>query len=577
MVRIRHIEIKNFRSIQSLSWYPGPGLNCLVGPGDSGKSTILDAIDLCLGARRTASFADTDFYRLDVTQPISISLTLGNLPDRLKNLDYYGDCLRGYDYKLFGDVLDEPCKDCETVITVRLTVSSDLEPAWSLYSERTAQLDPPKTLQWKDRVELAPSRLGHHPTSNLSWTRGSVLNRFGDERVMVGPALVNAAREARATFGAKAGPQLAKTLQTVTQTANQLGIHVGTTATALLDAHSASFGDGAISLHSENGIPLRSMGTGSTRLLIAGLHRATANSAGIVLVDELEYGLEPHRINRLLDSLGAKDNAEPLQVFVTTHSPVVLRELSGSQLNIVRSDTDHHLVKAMGDEDDIQAALRSFPEAFLAKTVLVCEGASEIGLIRGLDQYWTAQGFPSLQANGVSYIDVGGGDADRAFKRAKAFLGLGYRVAVVQDNDKPPTPAVVQEFQSMGGVLFSWRNGLALEDELFLSLPTAAVTALVARAQELMEEGRVNEHIGTKSNGKVKLADIQAEGVRGAYSLETRQLLGASSRIRKAGWFKSITKMSAAAYDIVAPNWEQVAPEFKESVLGLIRWARTNA
>lgn len=89
MVRIRQVEIKHFRSIRSLSWYPQPGLNCLVGPGDSGKSTILDAIDLCLGARRTVSFADTDFYGLDVSQPIVISLTLGDLPDRLKNLDYY--------------------------------------------------------------------------------------------------------------------------------------------------------------------------------------------------------------------------------------------------------------------------------------------------------------------------------------------------------------------------------------------------------------------------------------------------------------------------------------------------------
>ncbi|WP_229227728.1 ATP-dependent nuclease [Comamonas thiooxydans] len=370
---------------------------------------------------------------------------------------------------------------------------------------------------------------------------------------------------------------MAKTLQTVTQTAKQLGIHVGATATALLDAHSASFGDGAISLHSDTGIPLRSMGTGSTRLLIAGLHRATANLTEIVLVDELEHGLEPHRINRLLDSLGAKEKEEPLQVFMTTHSPVVLRELSGSQLSIVRSEAAQHTVNTLGNGDDVQAALRSFPEAFLAKTVLVCEGASEIGLVRGLDQYWTEQGFPSLQAAGVSYIDVGGGDADRAFKRAKAFLGLGYRVAVVQDNDKPPTQAAVQGFLSLGGALFSWRDGLALEDELFLSLPAAAITALIARAQELTEDGRVNDHIGTKSNGKVKLANVLAEGASGEYSQETRRLLGVSSRIRNAGWFKSITKMSGVAHDIVAPNWERVVPEFKESVLSLIRWARANA
>jgi len=53
MARIRKVEIRNFRSIRALDWLPSPGINCLIGPGDSGKSTILDAIDLCLGARRS--------------------------------------------------------------------------------------------------------------------------------------------------------------------------------------------------------------------------------------------------------------------------------------------------------------------------------------------------------------------------------------------------------------------------------------------------------------------------------------------------------------------------------------------
>ena len=56
----------------------------------------------------------------------------------------------------------------------------------------------------------------------------------------------------------------------------------------------------------------------------------------MILIDELEHGLEPHRIVRLLGSLGAKGESPPLQVFMTTHSPVALRELAGSQLFVVR-------------------------------------------------------------------------------------------------------------------------------------------------------------------------------------------------------------------------------------------------
>ena len=69
MTLIRVLEIENLRAIKKLRWLPGPGLNCLIGPGDSGKSTILNAIDLCLGARRSLSFTDADFHGIDLINP----------------------------------------------------------------------------------------------------------------------------------------------------------------------------------------------------------------------------------------------------------------------------------------------------------------------------------------------------------------------------------------------------------------------------------------------------------------------------------------------------------------------------
>jgi putative ATP-dependent endonuclease of OLD family len=49
--------------------------NCRIGSGDRGKFTILDAINLCLGARRNAPVGDTDFSGLDVTRAIVIAVT----------------------------------------------------------------------------------------------------------------------------------------------------------------------------------------------------------------------------------------------------------------------------------------------------------------------------------------------------------------------------------------------------------------------------------------------------------------------------------------------------------------------
>jgi predicted ATP-dependent endonuclease of OLD family len=83
MARIRVVEIDDFRGIYSLRWLPSPGVNCLIGPGDSGKSTIIDAIELCLGARRTVPFTDADFRHLNIREILGKrrkSTATGSLP-----------------------------------------------------------------------------------------------------------------------------------------------------------------------------------------------------------------------------------------------------------------------------------------------------------------------------------------------------------------------------------------------------------------------------------------------------------------------------------------------------------------
>jgi len=557
-----------------LNWQPSPGLNCLIGPGDSGKTTILDAIDLCLGARRNISFADTDFYGLDVTQPISITLTLGSLPDALMRLDSYGNYLQAFN-RANGLVTEEPEQGLETVLCLRLMVDSELEPVWSLVSQRAQAQGQERNISWKDRLLLAPARLGTYASSNLSWTRGSVLNRLTAERPNLGAELANAARQARNGFGGQAGVQLAATLQIVNQKANELGVPVGGGTQALLDAHAVSIGDGAIALHDAIGVPLRSLGTGSSRLLVAGMQRAAAQQASVVLVDEVEYGLEPHRLTRLLNSLGAKENPPPLQVFLTTHSPVAVRELNGNQLFVVRKSPDGaHQVLQVGVADDIQSTVRADPEAFLARSVIVCEGASEVGLIRGLDHFWTNANGASMLAAGTAYVNVGGGEPDRCFVRGLALRRLGYRVLVMVDADKPPTAATVQAYVDAGGEYITWREGRALEDELFLSLPDAGVDVLLQRAIDLVEEDLVAAHIQTQSNGQLTLAQIrqQRQQLGVPYPLATRQLLGLAARNRRNGWFKSVTKFEDVARDILGPYSQISEPEFVTLINRLYWW-----
>lgn len=37
-MRIVYLEVENFRGIKKLNWAPSPGMNCLIGPGDSTKN-----------------------------------------------------------------------------------------------------------------------------------------------------------------------------------------------------------------------------------------------------------------------------------------------------------------------------------------------------------------------------------------------------------------------------------------------------------------------------------------------------------------------------------------------------------
>ncbi|MCB4767290.1 AAA family ATPase [Ancylobacter sp. Lp-2] len=564
MAQIRHIGISNFRCIENLDWFPAAGINCLIGSGDTGKSSILDAIDYCLGARRTVQFTDADFHGLEVTTPIAVAITIGDLSDALKSMDTYGPFVRSFD-AANGAIDDEPESGKETVLTVQLTVGSDLDPVWTLISDRAKAQGLSRNLTWGDRTRLSPTRIGALAEHNLAWRRGSVLNRLTDEKADTSAALASAARDARKAFGDLADAQLGETLKLVSATASELGISAGDKLKAMLDAHSASFSGGTVALHGENGVPLRALGVGSTRLLVAGLQRKAAKESSVLLVDELEHGLEPHRIIRLLGSIGAKETPPPIQAFVTTHSPVALRELRGDQLWVVRKLAGSHKLELVGLSDAIQGTIRAHPEAFLSRSVLVCEGASEVGLIRGLDLHFTAQGCTSINAAGVALVDAGG--VSKIYGRANVLRNLGFRTASLRDDDVQPNAIEEGLFSVNGCSVFKWAPGQALEHAIFNGVSDPAVHRLLERAVELHGEELIGEHIMAASNNTLTLALC-----RGPVTPQTRQILATAAKWKKNAWFKTVTWMEDAARDIIGPDYLTANPAFQNVVYGLFQW-----
>ncbi|MBB3998406.1 ATP-dependent nuclease [Aureimonas pseudogalii] len=566
MTRIRKLSVQNFRGIRSLEWLPEEGINCLVGPGDSGKSTVLEAIDLCLGARRAPQIGDADFHLLDCGREIVISATLGALDGNLMALESYGQFLRGFD-RTVGLLEDEPGQGLETVITVEMRIGEDLEPQWSLVSDRASRQGLTKNLSWGDRTRIAPTRLAGAGGHNLGWRRGSVLSKVSDEKVDVSSVLSRAARDARTTFGEEAAKDLASALQSVQGLSDRLGVPVGTGVTAMLDPRSMDIRSGTVSLHDSDGVPLQGLGLGSSRLLVVGLQRLVAEQASMILVDELEHGLEPHRIHRLLSELGSKEQVPPLQAFLTTHSPVAVKELTTHQLQVVRRTSSGEVsIVRVSVAGDVQGAVRLAPDALLSRSVLVCEGATEVGFVRGLDRYRTDHGYPSLTAHGVGLVDGGGSNT---FARASAFIAMGYRTAVLRDSDRPSGPEE-GAFLAQGGEVFAWRAGHAVEDELFLGLGDAAVGALLESAVAMKEADLVDQHIKSTSAGRHGLEHLRTLIAFGGLGLDERGAL--ASAAKKGGWFKQITAMEDAAHDVVGPNLRTADAQLTKVVIDAFKW-----
>lgn len=111
-MRLRHLLVERFRGIRRLDWTWDGATICLVGPGDSTKTTILDAVEWALSPRWSLPVADTDFYRVTSEEPIVIEATVGELPPALLSDQKFGLEQRGWGFPLR---LPRRCLDPSTI------------------------------------------------------------------------------------------------------------------------------------------------------------------------------------------------------------------------------------------------------------------------------------------------------------------------------------------------------------------------------------------------------------------------------------------------------------------------------
>lgn len=526
-MKLRHLVVSHFRGIGRLNWSVAGDLACLIGPGDACKSTILDAIELALSPRTNVTFDDGDFHAADTTQPIVIEATVGDLPSAMLSDAWLGLSLRGYSSD--GRIVDEPGDDDERVLSIRLSVDASLEPEWVLFSDR----DPVgQHVAGKTRQRMAAVRLGAVVDWHLSWTRGSVLSRLTGEVDEHASLLADASRLARRSIDASRLEKLTAGATRAQQAAEKFGVKTRAGLQPHLDTRAVSIGLGGLALH-DGEVPARRSGLGSRRLLALAMQREVMDAGGVALIDEIEHGLEPFRLRRLMAALKESVSSRGTTI-VTSHSAVAVGELEAKDIRVVRRDGDD--VSVLTPASAIQGVLRTNAEAFLARRVIVCEGRTELALCRGLDAAWSRAGAPPLALAGIALAD--GGGSSKVGGCAQAFASLRYSVAVLADADRPldVDPAVLR---AAGVEVIIWDEGLCIEQRVFRDLPWPGVVDAVAVAVERLGDVFVRAQVAGELSRAPADLPSNVEDWRSLGEAAVRDALGRAAK-SKNDWFKQV-------------------------------------
>jgi hypothetical protein len=219
-------------------------------------------------------------------------------------------------------------------------------------------------------------------------------------------------------------------------------------------------------------------------------------------------------------------------VMMTTHAPVVLEELKAVNLRVVRSVDGVTSVTAV--PESLQPIVRKASEAFLAKKVLICEGKTELGFCRRLDQYWSEAG----RSFGLAGVALANGNGTEAPTVTLGFAQLGYDTILIGDSDAPLAPPEVV-LRAAGASVLLWEGGVSIEQRIALDLPVGGVLQMVEQAIENSDERSVCDTV----KAKLAAAGPNLEGPPDAWPWHAaeaalRKAIGAAAKSR--GWFKRV-------------------------------------
>lgn len=522
MAKIHTLKISNYRGIKKLEHvFDTKSFICLIGRGDSGKTTLLQAIAAVLSPNWDYKFYDSDFYEGKIENDIVIEASLYDLPDELLTDSKYGlhKRLLTSDNQIIDDLSEEDDQSRD-ILTVKLVVKEDLEPQWFVTNNRESQED--MEIRHADRRRLNVFIVSDYIDRHFTWGKGTPLysllkmdgNDFYTNNILL-KAHRDAAKSVKELSTSSSGP-IIDIIGNIKKTAGSLGLSLET-IDAYIDFKNLLLNEGSVALHDDMGIPYRLKGKGTKRLLSIAIQLEIAKQkGGIILIDEIEQGLEPDRIKFLVRCLKESKNG---QVFITTHSNNVLVELSAVDIFLKKKEEE----KLIFFDEDFQGCLRNNPNAFFAKRVLVCEGATEVGICRALDDHRISDAQDNIELLGISLVD---GKGNEFIKYCTKFKEAGYDVCAFCDSDLGDISDKKEELRDKGVIVVDCEKGNAIEQQLFQDLSWTKVLSLLEYAVVANKKMNILDQLDIKSFDE--LSDTK----------EYREKIG--KKATKKGWFKRI-------------------------------------
>lgn len=559
MAHLHYLYIENFRGIKKFSNTFGPENYCvLIGRGDSGKSTILKAISYLLNPSWNLNITDFDFHNMDVQNSIQIEGVFTDIPDEIASFEKFGQYIQVIDANgnissNIEDVDGIPC------LKIRLIVDDSLEPKWHIVSDREIGN---KEISSRDREKFKMFSVSDYIDSQFSLSKGSPLARL---LTISSKQSIQSLRKIFAELSREAYKIVSQTekldnikehVSILKSKANTFGLRLEDLV-ALIEFSGNSYSESNISIH-HNNIPARLLGKGSKRLLSIALQMELISEGGIVLIDEVEQGLESDRIRHLVKHLFRTAKG---QVFLTTHSNDVLVEAKCNQVFLMKNGA----TSLRSFDSSKQGVLRKHPKAFYGLRVVSCEGATEEGVVRALGDYLLVHTDLGIEGRDVVPIDAGG--SNEFYKMAKSFSECDFDVAVFCDSDLEEKLADDKaEVVALNIPIVQCEIGFALEQQIFNHIPWDGVLELLVWAEENNDKS-IFPISGTRLYSIEEIANLPEKDRD-----EARKMIGAAAKSKQA-WYKSINGGEALG-NVIMRNFENMNEEnpLKKEISELLKW-----